>query len=197
MRSTPLILALLSLLVVACDDNEKKGGAASASATAAPPSAAPIASATAAPAPSPVLSSATPPPKCADGFTGIPVPAFCIKLPASYRIKEARVTPKKGTIEYDTGNATDNLTITYDETSLKELVSQTEGEMKFGGDKVTKKGDLPKGNKFFEGTHADYVRIVTLVQAAPPLTIKCSFAYKPAAAPSKEAIDACRSIVLP
>jgi len=38
---------------------------------------------------------------------------------------------------------------------------------------------------------------VTLTKGPSPLTLKCSFTYKPASAPSKDAIDACKSIVLP
>jgi hypothetical protein len=69
--------------------------------------------------------------------------------------------------------------------------------MKFGGDKLDKKGDLPGGGKWFRGTHAEYARIVTLVKGAPPVTFKCSFAYQPKAAPPQAAIDACKSLVLP
>ncbi len=202
MRRTLATLALLPALLstlFACDDPKSSGGAASsasASATATtPPSA--TASSTAAASATASASAAVPLPKCPAGLTGNGFPAYCIKLPATYKVKEARTSPKKGTIEYDTGNGVDNLTITFDETSVAELVKQTEGEMKFGGDKLDKKGDLPGGNKFFEGTHADYSRIVTLFKAAAPLSLKCSFAYKPKAAPPKEAIDACKSIVVP
>lgn len=202
MRNTLALSALLTAsLLVACEDEKPKGGAASASAaaaTSAPATAsAPATSATASASASAAPASSVPLPKCAAGFTPNAVPAYCIKLPATYKLKEARVAAKKGTIEYDTGNATDNLTITFDETSIKELTSQTEGEMKFGGDKIDKKGDLPGGNKFFEGTHQDYARVVTLIKAAATFSLKCSFAYKPKAAPPKEAIDACKSIVIP
>jgi len=71
------------------------------------------------------------------------------------------------------------------------------GEMKFGGDKLEKSGDLPGGGKWFQGSHQDYERVVTLVKGPSPLTLKCSFTYKPASAPVKDAIDACKSIVLP
>jgi len=69
--------------------------------------------------------------------------------------------------------------------------------MTFGGGKVEKKGDLPGGNKWYQGSHADFERIVTLIKGQPPLTLKCSFAYKPKSPPPKEAIDACKSIVVP
>ncbi len=201
MRQTLVTLCILPALF-ACDDPKSSGGAASsatasasapatATATGSAASAAPTASATAS------ASAAVPLPKCPPGLTGNGFPAYCIKLPATYKVKEARVTPKKGTIEYDTGNSVDNLTITFEETSVAELAKQAEGEMKFGGDKLDKKGDLPSGNKFFEGKHADYSRIVTLIKAAAPLSLKCSFAYKPAVMPPKDAIEACKSIVVP
>jgi hypothetical protein len=69
--------------------------------------------------------------------------------------------------------------------------------VKFGGDKIEKKGDLPGGNKWFQGSHQDYERVVTLFKGQPPVTIKCSFTYQPKNAPSKDAIDACKSIVIP
>ena len=47
------------------------------------------------------------------------MPAFCIKLPASYAVKDARTAPTKGSIAYDTGSHTDNLMISYDTTSIK------------------------------------------------------------------------------
>jgi hypothetical protein len=72
-----------------------------------------------------------------------------------------------------------------------------EGEMKFGGDKIEKKGDLPGGGKWFQGSHQEFERVVTLVKGPGTLTFKCSFAYKPKSAPSKEAIDVCKSIVVP
>ena len=125
------------------------------------------------------------------------MPAYCIKLPTGYSVKESRITPKKGSIEYETGTKTDNLTVTYEENTVAELAKQTEGEMKFAKDKLEKKGDLPGGNKWFQGTHEDYARIVTLMKAPGGLVVKCSFAYKPANAPPKDAVDACKSIVLP
>ena len=154
-------------------------------------SAAPAASASAA------ASAAVPPPKCPPGLTGNPVPAFCIKLPAGYAVKDARTAPTRGSISYDTGTQTDNLMVSYDDRSIAEQAKDIEGEMKFGGDKLEKKGDLGGGGKWFQGTHQDYARVVTLVKGPAPLTLKCSFAYKPKSAPPKDAIDACKSIVPP
>lgn len=182
----------------ACDKDDAKHGsdAASTSATSAATTA-PAASTTATAAPS-ASAAAVPPPKCPPGLTGNPVPAYCIKLPASYKVKESRITPKKGSIEYDTSSPVDMLSVTYEETPLAELAKQVEGEMKFGHDKLEKKGDLPAGNKWFQGSHEDYARIVTLFKGPTPLTLKCSFAYQPTKkAPSQEAIDACKSIVVP
>jgi hypothetical protein len=118
-------------------------------------------------------------------------------VPSTYSVKQARTSPKRGSIEYDTGTTTDNLMITYDESAVAQLSKDVESEMKFGGDKLEKKGDLPGGNKWFQGTHADYSRIVTLVKGPGSLTLKCSFAYQAKKAPPKEAIDACKSIVVP
>jgi hypothetical protein len=203
MRPTLACLPVVVVLALtACDKEDAKGagGAPSASASAsAAPAASPAPSTTAPPAPSAAPSSSAAPaplPKCPAGLTGNAVPAYCIKLPASYKVKEARTTATRGSVDYDTGSTTDILTVSYDGTSFGELAKDVESEMKFGGDKLEKKGDLPGGNKWFRGTHADYARVVTLVKA-PPLTLKCSFAYQPKKAPPAEAIDACKSIVLP
>jgi hypothetical protein len=201
------MIALVSLL--ACDNKEDAKPTAASAAAAAPTvsaastaSAAPTASAATAPPTGPTAASATaassaPLPKCPAGLTGNAVPAYCIKLPQGYSVKEARITPKRGSIEYETGTSTDNLTITYDETAIGELAKQVEGEMKFGGDKLDKKGDLPGGNKWFQGSHNEFSHIVTLVKGPAPLTIKCSFAYQTAKAPPPLAVDACKSIVVP
>jgi hypothetical protein len=87
--------------------------------------------------------------------------------------------------------------ISYDESPVDSQAKDVEGEMKFGGDKLKKKGDLPGGNKWFQGSHQEFERVVTLIKGPGTLTLKCSFAYKPKSAPPKEAIDACKSIVLP
>jgi hypothetical protein len=112
-------------------------------------------------------------------------------------VKDARIAADKGSIAYDTGTVTDNLMVSYDGTAIPQLVKDVTGEMKFGGDKLEKSGDLPGGGKFFQGSHQDYERVVTLVKGPSALTLKCSFTYKPASAPVKDAIDACRSIVVP
>ena len=112
-------------------------------------------------------------------------------------MKQARTTAKRGSVEYDTGTGTDNLMISYDESPLAQLSKDVESEMKFGGDKLEKKGNLPGGTKWFQGTHAEYARIVTLVKGQGSLTLKCSFAYQPKKAPPKDAVDACKSIVVP
>jgi hypothetical protein len=159
------------------------------------PAAAPVA-ATASAAPS-ASAAAPPPPKCPEGLTGNAVPAYCIKLPPGYTVKEARVAPSRGNIDYATGTSTDILTVTYDATSVPSLAKDVESEMKFGHDKLEKKGNLPGGNKWFQGSHDEYARIVTLIKGPPPLTLKCSFAYQPKKPPPKLAIDACKSIVVP
>jgi hypothetical protein len=194
-------LLMLALLVLSACDNPSSGAAPSApSATTAAPSASTSAAsptATASAAASASAGASAPPPKCPPGLTGNPVPAFCIKLPSTYQVKDARITPAKGSIAYDTGVVTDNLMISYDATPIADLVKDVTGEMKFGGDKLEKSGDLPGGNKWFQGSHQDFERVVTLLKGPPPLTLKCSFTYKPKSAPSKDAIDACKSIVFP
>jgi hypothetical protein len=196
-RLSPVLLLLppTLVLVLACDDSSS--GASPAASASAPPSA--LVAVPPPPASTAVASaSAGPPlPKCPAGLTGNAVPAFCIKLPASYAVKDARITPAKGSIAYDTGVVSDNLMISYDDTAIPQLVKDVTGEMKFGGDKLEKSGDLPGGGKWFQGAHQDYERIVTLIKGPSPLTLKCSFTYKPASAPSKDAIDACKSIVVP
>ena len=196
------LLPCLTVFSAACDKDDAKRGTDAASASATSPvttaPASPAPATTPPPATASASAAAVPPPKCPAGLTGNPVPAYCIKLPASYKVKEARITPKKGSIEYDTGSPVDMLSITYEETPLAELAKQVEGEMKFGHDKLEKKGDLPAGNKWFQGSHEDYARIVTLFKGPAPLTLKCSFAYQPTKkAPPQEAIDACKSIVVP
>jgi hypothetical protein len=193
----------LWLLAPACAKNDPKGTAPmgpadtnplpTASAAAVPPSA----SASAAPVASESPVAGPPPPTCPAGLTANPVPAFCIKLPSGYHVKDARIAPAKGSIAYETGTVTDNLMISYDSTPLAEQAKDVASEMKFGGDKLEKKGNLSGGNKWFRGSHQDYERVVTLLKGPPPLTLKCSFTYKPKSQPPKEAIDACRSIVVP
>jgi hypothetical protein len=197
---TAIAAALVCLGVCACDKEEAKTTPATTppSASAPPaPTASAATSASAAPAASASAAPAVPPPKCPAGFTGNAVPAFCIKLPAAYAVKEARTSPTRGSIAYDTGTQTDNLMVSYDDRSIAEQAKDVEGEMKFGGDKLEKKGDLPGGGKWFQGSHQEFARIVTLVKGPAPLTLKCSFAYKPKSAPSKDAIDACKSIAAP
>jgi hypothetical protein len=191
------------LLLLSCSKDDAKGSAASSSAalvasTSPVAMPAPPASATATTAAaSAVAGDAPPPPKCPPGLTGNGFPSYCIKVPSSYTVKQARTSPKRGSIEYDTGTSTDNLMISYDESPVHQLAKDVESEMKFGGDKLEKKGDLPGGNKWFQGAHAEYARIVTLFKGPGSLTLKCSFAYQAKKAPPKEAIDACKSIVVP
>jgi hypothetical protein len=197
-------LAIFGLLLLsACSKGDATGSAASAgpptppatSAVAAPsvPTVAPTTTASAAAS---VAADAPPPPKCPAGLTGNAVPTYCIKIPGSYTVKQARTTAKRGSVEYDTGTSTDNLMISYDESPIAQLSKDVESEMKFGGDKLDKKGNLPAG-KWFQGTHAEYARIVTVVKGQGSLTLKCSFAYQPKKAPPKDAVDACKSIVVP
>jgi len=191
-----LALALLSVSSGACD-NASSGGAAPAASASTTASALPATPPPTASTPASSPEAGPPAPKCPPGLTGNPVPAFCIKLPSIYTVKDARIAPDKGSIAYDTGTATDNLMISYDGTAITQLVKDVTGEMKFGGDKLEKSGDLPGGGKWFQGAHQDYERVVTLVKGPSPLTLKCSFTYKPASAPVKDAIAACKSIVLP
>lgn len=198
MRYAMITLAVLSLPLLACDKDDAKGASGqtpepSASAPAAPTASEPPA----APSASAAASAAVPAPKCPAGLTGNAVPAFCIKIPTSYAVKDARISPTKGSIAYDTGTQTDNLMVSYDSTSIAEQGKDVESELKFGGDKLEKKGDLPGGGKWYQGSHQDYERIVTLVKGPSGLTLKCSFAYQPKNAPPKDAVDACKSIVLP
>jgi hypothetical protein len=87
--------------------------------------------------------------------------------------------------------------ISYDDTPIATQSKDVEGELKFGGDKLEKKGDLAGGGKWYQGSHQDFERVVTLVKGPSGLTLKCSFAYKPKSAPPAGAVDACKSIVLP
>ena len=136
-------------------------------------------------------------PKCPAGLTGNPVPAFCIKLPAAYKVKDARITPAKGSIAYDTGTPTDNLMISYDDSAIAQLTKDVTGEMKFGGDKLEKSGDLPGGGKWFNGSHQDFERVVTLVKGPAAADAQVLLHLQAQERPPKDAIDACRSIVLP
>jgi hypothetical protein len=200
MRLPLLSLGLLAVGLLACDNasSGSAGSAPSASAAVTPPSTASAAPpATASASASAAASAAVPPPKCPAGLTGNAVPAFCIKLPPSYAVKDARTSPTKGSIAYDTGTQTDNLMISYDETPIASQVKDVEGELKFGGDKIEKKGDLPAGGKWYLGSHQDFERVVSLVKGPATLTFKCSFAYKPKSPPPKDATEACKSIVVP
>ncbi|HEY8041322.1 MAG TPA: hypothetical protein VIF15_16055 [Polyangiaceae bacterium] len=190
-------VVLASSALPACDKDDSKGAATDSATASASTSATATASATAPATASATASAGPPPPSCPAGLTGNAVPAFCIKMPASYHVKDARITPAKGSIAYDTGVVSDNLMISYDATPIPDQVKDVTGEMKFGGDKLEKKGDLPGGGKWFQGSHEDYERVVTLIKGPSPLTLKCSFTYKPKSPPPKDAIDACKSIVLP
>ncbi|MDP9001044.1 MAG: hypothetical protein M3O46_13125, partial [Myxococcota bacterium] len=183
------------MLMLSCGKDEPGGSTAT---TAPPPPPSPSAAAppstTNAPTAAPLVASAgPPPPTCPPGLVGNGFPAYCIKLPSTYAVKQARTAPKRGSIEYDTGTTTDNLMISYDESPISQVSKDVESEMKFGGDKLDKKGDLPGGNKWFQGTHAEYARIVTLFKGQGSLTLKCSFAYQAKKAPAKDAIDVCKS----
>ena len=196
MRTSIGLGCLLALCLLACDksDPAAPGDAGPAAASASAPAAIPTPSASATPAPS---ASAAAAPKCNPGFTGNALPAYCIKIPASYTVKEARTTPTKGSIAYETGTVSDNLMVSYDTTTIDSQAKDVESELKFGGDKLEKKGDLPGGNKWYQGSHADYERVVTLIKGQAGMILKCSFAYQPKNAPPKDAIDACKSIVIP
>lgn len=205
MRTQMATVSAILFAVVACSKEEAKETAptASASAQAATTAVAlPVASTLAVPPPATATATASaaaqaPLPKCPAGLTGNATPPFCIKLPAGYSVKDARTSPTRGSIAYDTGTPTDNLMVSYDESPVTTLAKDVEGELKFGGDKLEKKGDLPGGNKWFQGSHQEYERIVTLIKGPGALTLKCSFAYKTKSAPSKEALDVCKSIVVP
>jgi hypothetical protein len=197
------IISALFLAVVACDKEDAKGTAAATSASAPAASSAPAEPSASAPAASATAAASAsaapqaPPPKCPAGLTGNGTPPYCIKLAAGYSVKEVRTLPTHGSIAYDSGKPTDNLMVSYDETAIASQAKDVEGEMKFGGDKMEKKGDLPGGGKWFQGSHQEFERIVTLVKGPGTLILKCSFAYKPKNAPPKEALDACKSIVIP
>jgi hypothetical protein len=164
-------------------------GAAASAASAAPvETAAPAAAASAAPVPMPT---------CPPGLTPNAFPAYCIKLPAGYAVKLSRISPKKGSVAYETGTTTDNLMISYDDSPLPQVARDVEGELKFGGDKLEKRGHMAGRSKWYEGSHADYERIISLVPEAGGLTLKCSFAYQPKKPPSKDAIQACKTLVVP
>jgi hypothetical protein len=199
MARTWTAIGLLALTLPGVASACNKGDAGGSPPAAASASGAAAASAPAPPPPPAASSaeSAPPPPKCPAGLTGNAVPAYCIKLPGTYAVKQARVGVNRGSIDYDTGSATDNLTISYDESPIAQMSKDVESELKFGGDKLQKKGNLAGGAKWFQGSHADFQRIVTLMKGPGALTLKCSFAYQPKKPPPKEAIDACRSIVVP
>jgi hypothetical protein len=197
---TAIAACLACLSLYACDKDDAKTAATTPAPVASSPPPAVASAASSIPAPPAPSVSAAPAavlPKCPAGLTGNAVPAFCIKLPAGYAVKDARTAPTRGSIAYDTGTQTDNLMVSYDERSIAEQAKDVEGEMKFGGDKLEKKGDLGGGGKWFQGSHQDFSRIVTLIKGPSSLTLKCSFAYKSKSAPPKEAIDACKSIVVP
>jgi hypothetical protein len=107
------LATLAAVPLVACDKDDGKGAgsavapSASAAAVATPP---PSASASAASASASAMAQ-TPLPKCPTGLTGNALPVFCMKLPSSYKVKDARTLPDKGSISYDTGTTTDNLMI--------------------------------------------------------------------------------------
>jgi hypothetical protein len=187
------------LLSLSCGKNEGTEKAAPAVSSAPPASAAPATSAASAPsAPSAApTAEAVPLPTCPAGLTPNAFPAYCIKLPPGYTVKQSRISPKRGSIQYETGTTTDNLMVSYDDSPLAQVAKDVEGEMKFGGDKLEKRGHLPGRSKWYQGSHADYERIIAVVPGPGGLTVKCSFAYQPKKPPPKEGIEACKSIVMP
>jgi hypothetical protein len=146
--------------------------------------------------PAPSASAETPLPKCPAGFTANAVPPYCIKLPSTYGFKASQTSPQYGSITYRTGSPTESLTVSYDDSPIASTLKNVEAEMKFGQGKLEKKGDLPGGNKWFQGTRDDYTRLMTVIKGAH-CTLKCSFAYKTKAPPQPEAIGACKSLVAP
>jgi hypothetical protein len=190
-------LLVTSFVLCACEKETPKAGptlSSTPSASTAPATdAAPAAPMSAAPS----ATAETPLPKCPAGYAANPVPIYCIRLPAGYTVKSPRISPTRGSIGYDTGASTDNLMVSYDDSAISVAAKNVESELKFGHDKLERKGDLPGGNKWFEGSHDEYKRIVTLFKGRAPLVLKCSFAYQPKKPPPKEAIDACKSIVVP
>ncbi len=190
------------ILLLSCGKEDPASPSVAASASVAPsatvaPSVPPPSATAPAPASASTEADAPPLPKCPSGLVGNAVPAYCIRVPPAYHVKQARLTPKRGSVEYDTGTTTDNLMISFDESPIAQLSKDVESEMKFGGDKLDKKGNLAGGGKWFQGTHAEYSRIVTLVKGPGALTLKCSFAYQPKKPPPKESIESCKSIVVP
>lgn len=197
MRTSLACLAALALF--ACDDAKS-----SAPATPPTPSATPAApepkaepKPSAAPAPTAAASAAADAPKCPPGMTGNALPAYCIKLPAGFAVKDARTLPERGSIAYDTGIDGVSLLISYDSTSFAEQTKDAESELKFGGDKIAKQGVLPGGGKWYEGAHQEYSRVLTVVKGKPPVSLKCSFTYKTKSPPAKDAIDVCRTLAAP
>ncbi|MBK7585795.1 MAG: hypothetical protein IPI67_37110 [Myxococcales bacterium] len=195
MRLALVATWLICVPLFGCDDEKPKAAAPTATATVTPAAtaAAPKPSATAAPS----ASAAADLPKCPAGLTGNALPEYCIKLPGGYAVKDARTLPERGSISYETGSPTESLMISYDSKSVAEQSKEAESEMKFGGDKISKQGNLPGGGKWYEGTHQEYSRLLTVVKGKPPLSLKCSFTFKTKSPPAKEALDVCRSIVLP
>jgi hypothetical protein len=194
------VFATVGLLVsLSCGKND----AADKAVPPAPPPPVPSASATAPASTAPPVETAAASaaavamPTCPPGLTPNAFPAYCIKLPAGYGVKQSRISPKKGSIEYQTGTPTDNLMISYDDSPLPQVARDVEGELKFGGDKLEKRGRLGGRSKWYVGSHADYERIISLVPAAGGLTLKCSFAYQPKKPPSKDAVQACKTLVVP
>jgi hypothetical protein len=191
----------MSLALCACGKEAPKGSPAPAPSPSAPPTTAAMpvidAAPSAAVAPAaPSASAAMPPPKCPAGFTGNAFPAYCINLPSSYALKASQTSPQLGSITYKTGSPTDTLMVSYDDSPVASTIKNVEAELKFGQGKIEKKGDLPGGNKWFQGKREDYARVVTVIKDGP-LTLKCSFAYKPKTPPPQQAIGACKSLVVP
>ncbi len=195
-----MFAAMVLPLLLSCGKKEPPAETTPAASSPPPPSdnaasAAPTASASAAPAAS--AASAVPPPNCPAGMTGNGFPAYCIKVPSGYAVKSSRISPKRGSIDYDTGTTTDNLMVSYDDSPLPQVTKDVEAEMKFGGDKIEKKGHLAGKSRWYLGSHAEYERMVAVVPGQGGLTLKCSFAYQAKKPPSKDAIEACKSITVP
>jgi hypothetical protein len=182
------LLVLAGIALAGCE--EKKPAAAPPPAPAADP-------APAAPPPAAAAAPAAAAPKCPAGMQANATPAYCIKLPDSYKAKPVDAKgPKMGTVEYITESGRDSLEVFYSDATVDVFASNTEAELKMGKWKQTGKGDLPNGGKWYEGKDDMHTHIVGLYKS-PVGTLKCALGFMTKEPPAKEVLDACKGLVVP
>jgi hypothetical protein len=184
------LVAVSTLALIGCEEKKKEAPAAAPAAAEAPAAAAP-APAAAAPAAAG--------PKCPDGTTANADPAYCIKLPKGFTAKEAKkIGVHSGEVDYTDPDGLATLHMFWTNNPVADMNKAAEDEIKFNGKgKLTSSGTTAGAGKWFEGTQGDNSHQIAIWDAKNGMGLKCSLDYYTPKAPIKEAMDVCKTIVVP